>query len=174
MEPTRLLADIDSGVKVPNTEVFRFNRLRTLTNTVIYAIVVVALIVVGLYLHDSVNPNAGGVFYGAISVWALLILASLWRAWSKFRDLLSADSNVLVVAPFGVILRRRNRVKTWLFEEFPETTQVVSNRTLDSIYMNRKGRTFDQMLVDDGSFGPMSNIARALDQYRPGPSRVGN
>ena len=166
MEPNQVLQDIDSGKSLHNVEVFRFNRLRTIINFVLYTLVAIALVAAGLYFSGSLNPNAGGVYYGAISVWALLVLASLWRAWNKLRDLMSADTNVLVVAPFGVILRQRNRVKNWSFEEFPETTQVVSNRQIESIYLNRKGRSFDQMLVDDGSFGPMPAIARALDQYR--------
>ncbi len=171
MEPHQLLADIDSGKHLANVQVFRFSRLRTVINFVLYTIVAVALVAAGLFLSGSLDPNAGGVYYGAIAVWALLLLASLWRALSKLLDLMSAQSNLLLVAPFGVICRRRKRVKNWSFEEYPENTTVVSNRQIESIYLNRKGRTFDQMLVDDGSFGPMAAIASAIDRFRPAGGR---
>lgn len=166
MDPTEMLEAVDSGGNIPNVSAFRFNRLRTTANLIGYSATAVAILAVGLAMRTSLNLQAGGVYYGAIVVWALLILASAWRALNKGLDLKYANSNVLLIAPLGVVMRRRGRVKSWPFSEYPELQVVRSNREIDTIYLNRQGRTFDSELVDDGSFGPMATIAGCLHQCR--------
>ena len=168
MDPSEMLTAIDAGQTIPNSTVFRFNRLRTVANLVLYGGFAVALVAVCLLLRGHINLAAGGVAYGAIGVFGLILLLTLWRAWNKGRDLLHAASNLLVVAPFGVVRRLRGGVKVWAFAELPEVTVVAQKGSIESIYLNRRGATFDQLLVDDGSFGPMSEIASALRAHRPG------
>jgi hypothetical protein len=167
MAPNDLLDAIDHRAPLTNVTVFPFNRLRTVLNLVLYAGLTVALLVAGLLLGGHLNLDAGAVAYGAIAVWGLFLLLSLWRAAEKGRDLLHARSNVLAIAPFGVVRRLRGVVKVWPFVEHPELTVVSQNRSIESIYLNRPGHTFDELLVDDGTFGPMPAIAQALNADRP-------
>jgi hypothetical protein len=167
MDSTRMLEAVDSGASIPDASVFRFNRTRTTANLVGYSVTAVAILAIGLAMRTSLNLQAGGVLYGAIAVWLLLILASAWRALNKGLDLKHANTNVLLITPVGVVMRLRGRVKSWPFSEYPEIQVVRSDRKIDTIYLNRQGRTFDSELVDDGSFGSMEGIAGSLYQSRP-------
>jgi hypothetical protein len=53
------------------------------------------------------------------------------------------------------------------FAEFAEMTVVKRKGSVESLYLNRQGATFDQLLVDDGTFGSMEEIARALYHFQP-------
>lgn len=167
MTPNELLEAVDRGAPPPDVAIFPFNRLRTVTNLILYAGFTVALLVAGWLLGGHLNFDSGAVAYGAIGAWGLFLLLSLWRAAEKARDLLHARSNVLAIAPFGVVRRLRGTVKAWPFAEHPEQTVVSQNGSIESIYLNRQGHTFDQLLVDDGTFGPMAKIALSLNAYRP-------
>jgi hypothetical protein len=166
MDPTQMLEAVDSGGSIPNASVFRFNRTRTTANLAGYSVTAIAILVIGLVMRPSLNLQAGGVLYGAIAVWALFILGSAWRALNKGLDLKHANTNVLLITPLGVVMRRRGRVKSWPFSEYPEVQVVRSDRKIDTIYLNRQGRSYDSELVDDGSFGPMEGIAGSLHQCR--------
>jgi hypothetical protein len=168
MDPTRLLETLDDGGTLPDVAVFRFNRVRTMANFALYGGLAVAFLVAGLAMRNSIDRQAGGVFYGAIAVWGLLVLASAWRALNRGLDLKHARRNVLLITADGVVMRRRERVKHWPFSEYPEYQVIRGDAGIDTIYLNRQGRTFDAELVDDGSFGSMEVIASSLAQCRSG------
>ena len=166
MDPTRMLEAVDRGDSIPDASVFRFNRVRTAANLAGYSAMAVAILGIGLAMRGSLNVQGGGVYYGVIAVWSLMIIASAWRALNKGLDLKHASSNVLLITPFGVVMRRREAVKSWPFSEYPDLQVVRSNKQIDTIYLNRQGRTFDSEIVDDGSFGSMNSIASCLHQCR--------
>jgi hypothetical protein len=166
MDLIQLLDAVDRGAHPPGVTLFRFQRGRTIANLVLYASFGGALLVFGVLIRSHVNLEAGGVAYGAIAVFLAVVLLSFWRALSKLRDLLHADTNLIIVAPVGLVRRLRGSVKVFSFSEFPDLNSVRSNRRVESIYLNRDGRTFDQELVDDGSFGPMEELLGALRAVR--------
>jgi hypothetical protein len=172
MDLIQLLDAVDRGATPPGVTLFRFQRGRTVVNLVLYASFGGALLAFGVIMRSSVNLEAGAVAYGAIAIFVAIVLLTFWRALNKLLDLRHADTNLIVVAPIGLVRRLRGRVQPFPFSEFPDLNSVKSNGRIESIYLNRDGQTFDQELVDDGSFGPMEEILGALRAVRgPGPNR---
>jgi hypothetical protein len=186
MDTTSLLAKVDAGISNQETT-FRFAKGRALTYAVLYGLVGVAIVAFAIVIAPNVNRNAGGVLYGAMAVAGLIVLSVLWRSFSRFRDYRWGDTNLLVVTAEGVLRRLRGQVRAWPFSEFADLQVVTMNRHtgtkiyhvplrplgasgdaypfaggFESIYLNQEGGSFQQEIVDDGSFGPMQDIALAI------------
>ena len=111
-------------------------------------------------------------------------------------DLWHAKNSLLVVTPTTIVRRRRNKVVSWPFVEFPGVTYAYPSRRstiskslnladlpppedaiaaatnasgITVIYLNRPTQTFDEELIDDFSFGSMNEILRA--RRTPHPQR---
>jgi hypothetical protein len=190
MDAESVLALVDKGSTTSDLVAFRYAKARALTSAALYALVGLAVLVVAILLSSHVNKDAGGVVYGAGAVAALIVLSALWRALKGFLDFRDGDTNLLVVTREGVIRRLRGKVRAWPFTDFPDLTIVTSNQhtgtkvhsiqlrsgrpegdpaptsfsagSIESIHLNEAGASFQHELVDDGSFGPMHEIARAI------------
>jgi hypothetical protein len=197
MNPQKILGDMDLGIQRTDVTVFRYRKNRALVSAILYALTGVAVLAAAAALAPSLNPNAGSVKYGAIAFVALVALSTFWIAWRKSREIRAADTNLLVVAPEGVVRRLCGQVHSWSFAEFPDVTFVVGDRhnaphalrmvigsrngedplaranfspgTVSAIYLNESGASYQHALVDDGTFGPVHEILAAIACQRPLP-----
>jgi len=187
----QLLQSFDRGVAIPDARVFRMRPLPTALRLVSYGAFGVACswaaVVIGPHLN---RPVPWGVYVaGAILV--LLVAQALRLAISAAIDLDNRQGSVLIVTPTLVVRRRRKKVRSWSLAEFPGVTFILGSQrsvkpisvnradgpatravvddklmrgSVTSIYLNHAGTTFDDELIDDASFGPMSEILRALTE----------
>jgi hypothetical protein len=190
MNPQKILGDMDLGIQRTDVTVFRYRKNRALLIAILTTLTGVAVLAAAAALAPSLRPDAGSVKYGATAFVGLVALSAFWLAWRKSREILAADTNLLVVAPEGVVRRLCGRVHSWSFAEFPDITFVVGDRhnsqhalrivlgshnvedsmvranassgTISAIYLNESGASFQHALVDDGTFGPMHEILAAI------------
>jgi Arc/MetJ-type ribon-helix-helix transcriptional regulator len=185
----RWLEAFDAGALPPAARAFRYRRAPALLEVLIWGAILVPILVPtlvpifgGAAVGGSVRASVVGFFRSsnaAVDVIAIGLGALLgWRLVDRSLELLHAASNVLIVAPGGVVRRRRGKVASWPFSEFTDVTVVIQSRQSTSfpirgggagmnaapatIYLNRSGNTFEDELVDDGSFGERSEILNAL------------
>jgi hypothetical protein len=148
-----------------------------------------AMVAFAALIAPSVHRPFQAVTYGAMALFVLFVVASLRLALLACFDLRSASGNVLIVTPTAVVRRRRGKVDSWSFAEFPGVTFVIQSRRattstslnladgppsqallndklmrggVNAIHLNRPGETFGPVLIDDGSFGALDEILRAL------------
>jgi hypothetical protein len=185
----QILERLEQGLGVSGARVFGFRKAPTTARMVIWAAFGVGMVVFGVLLWPVARRPFTAVSYGIGAVFLFFLLSSLALAVTSLFDLLHAKNSILVVTPTIVVRRRRNKVDSWPFAEFPGVTyaypsrrstiskslnltdpstsedalaHALSARGITVIYLNRPGRTFDKELIDDFSFGPMHEILRAL------------
>lgn len=185
----QILDRLDQGLGVPDARVFGFHKVPTTTRMVIWGAFGAGMIVLAVLLWPAARRPFTAIHYGVGAVFLFFLLSSLSLAVTSLIDLLHAQNSVLIVTPAIVVRRRRNRVESWPFAEFPGITYAYPSRRstiskslnltdpstsedsiahalgasgITVIYLNRPGRTFDEELIDDFSFGPMQEILRAL------------
>jgi hypothetical protein len=192
MDAESLLAEVERGGALSDATVFRFRKGRALLIASLLGLIGLAIIAAGAALAPHVNPKAGNIRYGVAAVAGAMAVVAVWLSWRKLTEARHADTNLLVVARDGVVRRLCGRVQCWPFVDFPVVTLVLYNwhlntprkavnidlmsREIDAsivesnfypgmvtvIYLSEAGATFQHELVDDGSFGPLHDIARAL------------
>jgi hypothetical protein len=192
MDQDALLAEVDRGSPRHDVVVFRFRKGRALLIATLLALIGIFVIGAAAAMAPHVNPNAGNVRYGVAVVAGLMALSALWQAWRKVTEVRYATTNVIVVCREGVVRRLRGRVQAFPFADFPVITFVLYNwhrntprkavnvdvraGAIDDhivqtnfyagqvtvIYLSEADATFQNELVDDGSFGPMHEIVRAI------------
>jgi hypothetical protein len=179
---------------LPEARIFRFRAGVTALRMAAFAALGVAIVGFGVSIAPSIHRPFQPVTYGAAAVFLLMVVASLRLAFLAFLDLRSGGGNVLIVTPAVVVRRRRGKIDSWPFAEFPGLTFVIQSRRattstslnladgspsealladklmrggVNAIHLNRPQETFGAVLVDDASFGPLDEILRALVARRP-------
>jgi hypothetical protein len=190
----QLLERLDQGLGVPDARVFRFDKRATGGRMVIWAALGVGMVVFAALAWPAARRPFTAISYGVAAVFLFFLFSSLRLAVLSLVDLWHAKNTVLVVTPTIVVRRRRNKVDSWPFAEFPGLTYAYPSRRstiskslnladlpppedsiagamnasgLTVVYLNRPGYTFDEELIDDSSFGPMNEILRALVTRAP-------
>jgi hypothetical protein len=184
-----ILRSFDQGLPLPDARIFRFQAGVTALRMAAFTAMGLALAGFGVSIAPSLHRPFQAVTYGAIATFFLVVLASLRLALLAYLDLRSARGNVLIVTPTVIVRRRRGKVDSWLFAEFPGLTFVVQSRRattstslnladgppsealladklrrggVNAIRLNRSGESFGAVLIDDASFGRLDEIVRAL------------
>ena len=189
----RWLEAFDAGTLPDVARAFRYRRAPALLEVLVWGAILVP-IVGGAIVRESVRADVLAFFRSAnavVDVIAIGLGVLLgWRFVDRSLELLQAASNVLIVAPGGVVRRRRGKVASWPFSEFTDVTVVIQSRRSTSfpirdggagtaaatagdgrspigpdpatIYLNRSGYTFEDELVDDSSFGERYEILNAI------------
>jgi hypothetical protein len=189
-----ILRSFDQGLPLPGARSFRFRTGVTALRMAAFGVVGLAIAGFGVTIAPSIQRPLQPVTYGAGAVFLLMVVASLRLALLAFLDLRSGSGNVLIVTPTVVVRRRRGKVDSWPFAEFPGLTFVIQFRratsctspnladgppsealledklmrgAVNGIHLNRPQETFGADLIDDASFGPLDEILRALVARRP-------
>jgi hypothetical protein len=196
MEAERILAEVDAGVAPAGLTVFRFRRGPALLETIVFGGIGVAGVAFAIIVAPRVNPDVGLVRYGGAAVAGFFLLMLFLRLRQKVAELRRARTNVLLVSSEGVIRRLGGRVEAWPFARTPEMTIVLRSnhgwgtanihlgaRPLDGdlvasdfyegriseVFLSQAGGTFGNIVVDDGSFGSMSEIVQTIVLCAPAP-----
>jgi hypothetical protein len=198
MDTQSIIADIDNGIRRGDVTVFRFRKGRAVLNTLLFTLTGAGLTGAAVALAAHMTPAAGAIKHGLVAVAGLLALSAFWQAWRKGTEVRDADTNVLVVTPEGVLRRLRGQVQSWPFAQYSDISFVIRDlqrngpahtRRIElgahqieddivradffggnvmSIHLNEAGAGFQHELVDDGSFGSMHHILRALATHGTG------
>ena len=184
-----ILQTFDQGLPVPGARVFPFRAGAAASRMAGFGATGLALIAAGAWLGPELHRPFETATYVLIAVFVLFCGSSLWLAAQAFLDLRAGRTNVLIVTSEVVVRRRRGKVDSWPFAEFPGLTFVLQSRRavkptslnladgppseafLDDrlmrggivdIRLDRAGETYGAVLVDDGTFGSLEEILRAL------------
>jgi hypothetical protein len=189
-----ILRSFDQGLPLPGARIFRFRPWATALRMAAFGLLGLAIAGFCVKVAPTIRRPFEAVTYGGGAVFLLMVVSSLRLALLAFFDLRSGRGNVLIVTPTVVVRRRRGKVDSWPFAEFPGLTFVIQFRratsctslnladgppsealledklmrgAVNGIHLNRPQETFGADLIDDASFGPLDEILRALVARRP-------